>query len=66
MMFAANRLKFVYSKQKENKIIVVTLVVLTFGLSGIFAKKVDKTCAINGRILRKSLCETPEEPCIEK
>lgn len=33
-----------------NKIIVIILCVLTFGLSGIFAQKVDKTCAINGWI----------------
>ena len=38
-----------------NKIIVVTLIVLTFGLSGIFAQKVDEKCAINGWIEDKEV-----------
>ena len=37
------------------KSIVVMLCVLTFGLSGIFAQKVDKTCAINGWIEDKEV-----------
>ena len=38
-----------------NKIIVVIFFVLTFGLSGIFAQKVDEKCAMDGWVINKKI-----------